>query len=359
MDKVSIIVPVYNVEKYLKKAVESTLNQSYENLQIILINDGSTDESGKICDKYKQKDSRIEVIHKENGGLSDARNKGLDIANGKYIMFLDSDDFFEKDAVEIMYRKIEEKNADFVIGNYINTEPNGKKWENSIFDEKIYDNFKLSIKDYEKSFFVMNSGVWNKIFRKEFIDRLNLRFIKGIPAEDAIFTTYCFVNTDKVYYTKEVIYNYRQNYSGKTISTNCTKKYFEGINTAYRYIYDNFIKSDNIGFYRYFYAKNVSYILCKLIDSEIIKDREKIDIFNEMKWFFDLKNTLKASLVDERLEKIVNSIEKNEYKEALQSIIETKEHRKLLNKVERDRMTKPSKKMYENMSKYDNEYTKK
>ena len=152
MDKVSIIVPVYNVEKYLKKAVESTLNQSYEKLQIILINDGSTDESGKICDKYKQKDSRIEVIHKENGGLSDARNKGLDIANGKYIMFLDSDDFFEKDAVEIMYRKIEEKNADFVIGNYINTEPNGKKWENSIFDEKIYDNFKLSIKDYEKSF---------------------------------------------------------------------------------------------------------------------------------------------------------------------------------------------------------------
>lgn len=271
-------------------------------------------------------------------------------------MFLDSDDFFEPNAVEIMYNEIEEKNADFVIGNYINTDPNGKKWQNSIFDEKIYDNFKLSVTDYEKSFFVMNSGVWNKIFKKEFIDKLNLRFIKGLPAEDAIFTTYCFVNTDKVYYTKEVVYNYRQNYTAGTISTNCTKKYFEGINSAYKHIYNNFIKSNNLGFYRYFYAKNVSYILCKLIDSSLIEDKEKIDIFNEMKWFFDLKNTLKASLVDERLEIIVNNIEENKYKEALKSIVETKEYRKKLNKVEKDKMTKPSKGMYENMSKYDSEF---
>lgn len=359
MDKVSIIVPVYNVEKYLKKAIESALNQSYKNLQIILVNDGSTDKSGEICDKYKEKDTRVEVIHKENGGLSDARNAGLDIATGEYIMFLDSDDFFTPNSVEIMYKEIEEKKADFIIGNYINTDPNGKKWENSIFDENIYDNFKLSITDYEKSFFIMNSGVWNKIFRKEFIDRLNLRFIKGLPAEDAIFTTYCFVNTDKVYYQKEVIYNYRQNYSARTISTNCTKQYFEGINKAYKYIYNNFIESNNLGFYRYFYAKNVSYLLCKLIDSKLIEDKEKIDIFNEMKWFFDLKNTLKASLVDERLEVVVNNIKEKKYKEALQNIVKTKEYRKTLNKVERDKMTKPSKEMYENMSKYDNEFSKK
>ena len=278
MDKVSIIVPVYNVEKYLGHAIESALEQTYKNLQIILVDDGSTDNSGNICDEYKQKDRRIEVIHKENGGLSDARNKGLDIANGKYIMFLDSDDFFEPNAVKTMYKEIKEKNADFVIGNYINTDPDGEKWQNSIFDEKIYNNFKLSITDYEKSFFVMNSAVWNKIFKKEFIDKLNLRFIKGLPAEDAIFTTYCFVNTDKVYYTKEVIYNYRQNYKAGTISTNCTKKYFEGINSAYKHIYNNFMESGNIGFYRYFYAKNVSYILCKLIDSSLIEDKEKIDI---------------------------------------------------------------------------------
>lgn len=81
MDKISIIVPVYNVEKYLRKAIKSTLDQTYKNLQIILIDDGSTDNSGNICDEYKKKDERIEVIHKENGGLSDARNKGLDIAN--------------------------------------------------------------------------------------------------------------------------------------------------------------------------------------------------------------------------------------------------------------------------------------
>ncbi len=91
-DKISIIVPVYNVEKYLKECIESILSQTYKNIEIILIDDGSTDNSGKICDEYLKKDSRVKVIHKENGGLSDARNTGIEIASGKYIGFVDSDD---------------------------------------------------------------------------------------------------------------------------------------------------------------------------------------------------------------------------------------------------------------------------
>jgi len=353
MDKISIIIPVYNVEKFLRQAVESVLKQTYSNLQIILVDDGSTDNSGAICDELEKSDDRILVIHKPNGGLSDARNAGLEKVTGKYVMFLDSDDFYELDAVQVMYKEIEEKNADYVIGNYINADPDGTKWEKVIFDKNIYDNFKLSITDYNKSFFVMNSSVCNKIFRKSFIDRLNLKFVVGLPAEDAIFTTYCFVNTDKVYYSKEIVYNYRQAYNASTISTNCTKKYFDGINIAYKHIYNNFKNTNNLGFYRYFYAKNVSYILCKLIDTDLIDDNEKISIFEELKWFFDLKDILKASFVDERFDEIVNCIKNNEYEKALQKIKETKEYRKTLSKEEKDKMTKPSKEMYNKMAQYD------
>ena len=356
MDKISVIVAIFNVEKYVRQAIESILNQTYSNLEVILVDDGSVDASGKICEEYKNKDARVIVIHKENGGLSDARNAGLNIATGKYIMFSDADDFFELNSVEVMYKEIENKKADYVIGNYINVEPNGKKWDNPVFNQETYDNFKLSITDYEKSFFVMNSSACNKIFRKKFLDRLKLRFVKGIPAEDAIFSTYCFVNTDKVYYIKDIIYNYRQTYNASTISTKCTKKYFDGINMAYKYIFENFRRTDNLGFYRYFYAKNASYILCKFIDSDFLTKSDKKEIFDDFKWFFNLKDLLKANLTDSRLEEIIDCIKENKFEQAIQKMDEVKEYRKGLNKLDRDKMTKPTKEMYEKMSLYDSEF---
>lgn len=141
MDKVTVIIPIYNVEKYLKEAIESTINQTHSNIEIILVDDGSTDNSGIICDEFAKKDTRIKVIHKTNGGLSDARNAGLDATTGKYIMFLDSDDFLELDAVENMYKEITEKDADYVIGNYINADEDGQKWNKVIFDTKKYKPF--------------------------------------------------------------------------------------------------------------------------------------------------------------------------------------------------------------------------
>ena len=100
-DLISIIIPVYNVEKYLKECVDSVRKQTYKNLEIILIDDGSKDNSGKLCDELAKEDNRIKVIHKENGGLSDARNVGIENATGEYIQFIDSDDFVEKDMIEI------------------------------------------------------------------------------------------------------------------------------------------------------------------------------------------------------------------------------------------------------------------
>ena len=110
-DLISIVIPVYKVEKYLEKCVESVINQTYKNLEILLVNDGSPDNCPKICDEYAQKDNRIKVIHKENGGLSDARNAGIDVATGKYITFIDSDDYISNDYVEYMYNLAQKHNA--------------------------------------------------------------------------------------------------------------------------------------------------------------------------------------------------------------------------------------------------------
>ena len=124
--KISIIVPVYKVEKYIHKCIDSILNQTFKDFELILVDDGSPDNCGKICDEYAKKDSRVIVIHKENGGLSSARNSGLDIARGDYIGFVDSDDYIENDMYELLYNLCEENNCDISSCSSIIHFPNKK-----------------------------------------------------------------------------------------------------------------------------------------------------------------------------------------------------------------------------------------
>jgi len=346
METISVIIPIYNVEKFLKQGINSVLNQTYTNLEIILVDDGSKDLSPQICDEYSKLDKRIKVIHKENGGLSTARNAGLDIATGKYIMFLDADDTFEPNSCEVLYKEIEKRDADFVTGNYIHMTYDGVKWENPLFDINIYDNFELSINDYQKSFFVMNSVVWNKIFKRDFIEKHNLRFIPKALAEDAIFSTYCYVHTNKAYYIKDVVYNYRQNEPNKSISTNCTKAYFERINEAYKLIFNNFESTGNLGFYRFFYARIMPYLLCKIIDTDSLNDSETIEVLKTLKWFFKQKDLYDVVVINAKLAAIVEDINTGNYNQALNRIKETKEYRKKLSDVAREKMYAPNKELY-------------
>ena len=115
---VSVIIPVYNVESYLEEALDSVLNQSYDNLEIIIIDDGSTDSSGQICDNYEKKDERVYVIHQEHRGLSAARNTGLDIMTGEAVAFLDSDDAFNQDFIKVLADIMEKENVDVVVCNH-------------------------------------------------------------------------------------------------------------------------------------------------------------------------------------------------------------------------------------------------
>lgn len=352
MEKITVIIPVYNVEMYLKEAIESVINQTYQNLEILLIDDGSTDNSGKICDEYAKKDNRITVFHQENRGLSGARNTGLRNATGKYIMCLDSDDKFELEACQIMYDAIKDTNADYMIANYINIDEDGTRWENPVFKKDKYSAFKLSIKDYEKSFYIMNSGVCNKIFRKSFLDSLQIEFVERLPAEDAIFTTYCFIKSKNVYYIPNIIYQYRQRYSD-SISSSCSKKYFDGINQAYRIIYENFRDNNELGFYRYFYAKSMNYILYKFIDSTQLTKEERIEILKDMKWFYELGVEIKVPTILKSVKYMIESIIEENYEQTLKYCEILAQVRKMLPKELKEKMSKPNPDTYREMSEED------
>ena len=352
MDKITIIVPIYNVEKYLREALDSVVNQTYKNIEVLLIDDGSTDNSSKIAEEYTKKDNRFILIHQENKGLSGARNTGLENATGKYIMFLDSDDFFEPTSCEDLYNCIEKTGADYAIGNYTNTNEDGKKWSKPVFDKEKYSAFKLSIKDYTHSFYIMNSGVWNKIFRKTFLDKLKIRFVEKLPAEDAIFTTYCFIHSEKVFYTPENVYNYRLRDSN-SISTNCSKSYFLGINKAYRIIYDNFRTSNNLEYYRYYYAKSMNYILYRFIDTDLLTNEERVEVLEKMKWFYMLNVDLKIPTIIKSVQYIIESIVNKDYEQTLKYCDILKQVRRIMSKEEREKMSKPSPSTYKEIESKD------
>ena len=187
-EKITVIVPVYNVENYLNKCLDSLINQTYKNLEIIVINDGSTDNSGEICQEYAQKDNRIVYIEKENGGPSDARNAGLDRMTGSYVTFVDSDDWIELDYVEILYKKITEYQADIAVGNYYSfNEAEGMYYFHIFGDsyyEKVYDNVSIFENLYEsqemKSFALIS--VFGKLYKADLVK--HLRFDIGKLGED-------------------------------------------------------------------------------------------------------------------------------------------------------------------------------
>jgi len=180
---ISIIIPIYNVEKYLKQCIDSIINQTYINLEIILVDDGSTDNCGKICDEYGLKDNRIKVIHKQNGGLSSARNAGLDIAKGEYIGFIDSDDYVEKDMYENMYNTALKTNTKLVICNW--SVGNTGKWiKNKNFPKK-----NILTSNEALDFFYNDMYVWNKLYEKDIVQ--HLRFIETF-AQDVLYTFVAF-----------------------------------------------------------------------------------------------------------------------------------------------------------------------
>lgn len=205
---VSVIIPVYNVEKYLNKCIESVVQQTYENLEVILVDDGSTDNSGNLCDEWSQKDSRIKVIHKENGGLSSARNKGNSVSSGDYIFYLDSDDYISKECIGILVQMCNEHNSQISITKmmYVTENTNQEvETQEMVITRLLNSEEAIEASLYQELFSCCAPA---KLYKREIIE--DVEFPVGRLSED-LATCHLFLNkAKKITFTNSVGYYYRQ-----------------------------------------------------------------------------------------------------------------------------------------------------
>ena len=208
LGKVSVIVPVYNVEKYFDECINSILSQTYRDLEIIIVDDGSTDDCGKKADEYAKADERVKVLHKEHDGVAVARNHGLKQATGEYYCFIDSDDFYEPEFVEKMLNALDSYNADMIFCNYFScyTDRNspGRRLQ-AVENGKVFtpDEYLYSL--YATS--GVYSYVWNKIYRKKIFDDLEFR---DMLCEDAQIMLSIDDNCEKIVFISDILYHYRR-----------------------------------------------------------------------------------------------------------------------------------------------------
>lgn len=229
MEKVSIIVPVYNVENYVKRCLESLINQTYKNIEIVIVNDGSTDNSKIICDEYVKKDSRIKLINKKNQGLGLARNTGLENITGDYVLFVDSDDYVEIDLVDTVYDIIKKNKCDFVrFHNYREDLNTGeKKVRTSCLKEGFYNKEDINknilfpiigVLPKETSENFVGMSVWRNLYKVSIIKDNNLKFVseREFISEDVIFNINYFSLCNKAYVINKPLYHYIVNESSLT-----------------------------------------------------------------------------------------------------------------------------------------------
>lgn len=270
MEKISIIIPVYNVQEYLDRCLNSIINQTYKNIEILLIDDGSTDNSGKICDLYKDKDKRVSVIHKKNGGLSDARNVGIKNASGEYLSFVDSDDFVAENFIQELHSIITAYSADIAICGYEKGKKDFfsnrrvKKQKNIIFDsEEMLEQWHGKHKHIE-------TMAWNKLYKKELFLEHSIEYPVGYYNEDVQTTHLLVEKANRIVITNKKLYYYYQRTNSiirlvslKSVEDNL---YSQGIRLAY------FKDKNYISAYHRLKIKLQKYYMvkyCQLVDCDI------------------------------------------------------------------------------------------
>ena len=236
-DLISIIVPVYNVEEFLNQCIKSVLGQSYKKLEIILVDDGSTDQSGKICDRYQMTDARIKVIHKENGGLSDARNTGLRLAKGKYYSFIDSDDYISSEMIQTMFDSLKRNQCNIAVCNMM-------RFGDAVDSVKFYyPAEREQVLAGRERFLTLNQpSVCNKLFDSELFN--NIRFPKGKYYEDTYIYHELLYQAKRVVLTGKASYWYRARPDSIVGRKQYTDQYFDFIEAIYYRA--RFLESKNV-----------------------------------------------------------------------------------------------------------------
>ena len=287
---ISVIVPVYKVEAYLNKCIDSIISQTYKNLEIILVDDGSPDNCPKICDEYAKKDKRIKVIHKKNGGLSDARNNGLRIATGKYIGFVDSDDYIDDGMYEYLYSLIKKYDADISTCGYRNF--GEYEYDDLVPKEEMCIDKIEALKKLSEDAIVKNYA-WNKLYKKElFIDN-NIEYPVGVIMEDVATTYKLFELCNKIVIGNNIFYNYLRRGGGITGEKGKELLRHHIENTLQRF--EHFKDDKDLGFCFYkelFYITMRAYldydeIVCKYLDDnkiveKIVTEGKECELFSRL-----------------------------------------------------------------------------
>ncbi|WP_026493673.1 glycosyltransferase family 2 protein [Butyrivibrio sp. XPD2002] len=270
-DLVSVVIPIYNSEKNLEKCLDSILSQTYKNLEIILINDGSTDSSSDICKKYADKDTRIKYIEKKNEGQSITRNRGIDESSGRYLYFMDSDDYVDSCFIEKALAELISNKADSAIFNYYHIYDNGKPVKERDFLEGLYD---LTTGNDRYNFFVKvflpyrcGFEVWNRIYDANIIKNNNLRFpiFKPVVGEDLCFNFLYFLCTGKIYVSNDRYYYYVHN-EGSTMDLNKGDIQLNRYNEISKIGYEFIEQRDSLDYLK----KNYAYINILLAYHELM-----------------------------------------------------------------------------------------
>lgn len=314
MNRISIVIPVYQVENYIKRCLDSILSQTYSNLEIILIDDGSRDMSGKICDEYVIKDSRVKVIHQDNAGVSVARNKGLDICTGDYVTFVDSDDFLEPLMYEKMMEKVTEYNCDVVMCDCVKDDGviqtpythdiRAGFYNYNQLKEEYYPHL-LMMENVEYPATISN---WLILFKREVAS--NIRYIEGVRySEDLLFGAQLLYNAKSFYYMKgEFYYHYWMN------SDSASHTFKEDKWEDYKVLYEKSRKLFGqdmrilnqsylmLLFFLYNYAGDI--LRCKNYSKEekhrylksILSDESIIELFNNIR-VYELRIPLKLKIM--------------------------------------------------------------
>lgn len=260
---VSVTVPVYNVEKYLRQCLESLCNQTLQDIEIIIVNDGSTDNSGDICREYAEKDPRMKLICKKNGGLASARQTGLDAANGEYIIVCDSDDWVELDMYERLYKKAEETRADIVVCGYYAEYPDGRSVPmQTWFNEKdgFVDN---------DDFLQRGAGSsWIKLIRKSLFETTGASYEPGVNlSEDALIIYKLLKGNPKICQIKANLYHYRRSFGENTYTNSIKMSHISQMEYTYKWFCNNYCDSkyDHI---QYQLALNIAFAILRTKDTD-------------------------------------------------------------------------------------------
>lgn len=361
MVNVSVIIPVYNVEEYLEECLDSVINQTFKDIEIICINDGSTDSSLNILNNYAKKDTRMKIYSQKNQGQGSARNFGLNESSGDYVYFVDSDDCIELNTIEELYNNISSNNSDIVVSKIARFNDNSEEIDYSMpgfdfenqFDNVDFSNFTFNYRDIKQYVLNRSFAPWMKLYKRKFLTDNNIYFIEDLAFEDVLFHVESFLKADSISFSPNFFYFYRNNPNSTMNTSEKGFDIFEIIDCVEKYLYEN-------GFMEEFKEEFVLFKVTQILN--YILSTKSEDYFQKAKIEFlkiDLTYINKNDYLVSRVKLVLNSNSLIEYSHNHFNIIIDNLNEKIINLNNQNlKLTDENKNLIEKNGEFENKIKK-